>query len=62
MRDRPFYVWTFKFFDVIKQQWKHCNSTNWKELENYRQLLLKEPRYKNIGDLYQRDIAHANVY
>lgn len=60
-KEHPFWVWTFKFYDIQKKKWCKSNSTDLHNLNHYRKYILSQKnRYKEVGDIYQRriDIPH----
>lgn len=58
----PFWTWTFKAYDLKERKWFKSNCPNLECLEEYRQVLLKNKRYCNISNCYQRNIAQPNAY
>lgn len=55
-------VFSFKYFDIIKQQYRISNATTYESAKEFRNLILKCSRYKYVGDIYERDISKPYIY
>lgn len=59
----PFWVWTFKYYDIQLKKWGKCNDTALWHLERLRNLMKKQTmKYSHIGEPYQRDISKPFQY